>query len=152
MSSELFGVLNTMADQIREMRLKIAALQLKEQPFYVWKTWTPFFTGWAAGSVAGDFRYCVIEKTVFFVVAMTAGNSNSNVARVTAPVISKTFAGAVYSGSCGWAMDDGVTQSLPSRWIVIGNIIQFNKTLTGPHGWTATGVKRVYAEGFYEID
>lgn len=111
-----------------------------------WQDWTPSaVTGWSSRVLVT--RYMLIGKTCFFYIQVTSGTSNS-----TSTVIALPFTPAyATNGTNGFAVNNGTQLTVASRWRVQtnGTITFYTNMYEG--AWTATGDKRVYATGFYEV-
>ena len=112
-----------------------------------WQDWTPSeVTGWSKSVLVT--RYMLIRKTCFFYIQVTSGTSNS-----TSTVIALPFTPAyATNGTNGFAVNNGTQLTVASRWRAKtdGNIYFYTNMYEG--AWTASGDKRVYAIGFYEVD
>lgn len=111
-----------------------------------WQDWTPSaVTGWSSRVLVT--RYMLIGKTCFFYIQVTSGTSNS-----TSTVIALPFTPAyATNGTNGFAVNNGTQLTVASRWRAQtnGTITFYTNMYEG--AWTATGDKRVYATGFYEV-
>ena len=112
-----------------------------------WQDWTPSaVTGWSKSVLVT--RYMLIGKTCFFYIQVTSGTSDSTSTEIALPF---TPAYAT-NGTNGFAVNNGTQLTVASRWRVQtnGNITFYTNMYEG--AWTASGDKRVYAIGFYEVD
>ena len=118
-----------------------------------WQDWTPTVTGWAAGTIAGIFRYCKIGNLVNCIIAITAGTSNGVTAVLSLPV-QPAASSNVARGTWGWGQDAGIQVNPAGGWVIgsaDGGTISFFKTSIDGAGWTSSGTKRIYCMFFYEV-
>ena len=84
---------------------------------------------------------------------MSDGVSNATNAEITLPVGMKNN-GVPAVAPVGIAFDDGILVSSTTRWQInhtAPTILEFR--LNGStYGWTASGTKRFFCEGFYEAE
>lgn len=120
--------------------------------FPQWFNWTPTFTGWSSVNTYVA-RYCVVGKMVHFILGMSDGVSNATNAEITLPVGMKNN-GVPAVNTVGIAFDNGILVSSTTRWQInhtAPTILEFR--LNGSNnGWTASGTKRFFCEGFYEAE
>jgi len=117
-----------------------------------WFVWTPTETGWTA-TPTGVFRFHIKGRVVYFNISTTAGTSDSTTTRLSLPVTSANInAGMLYTGACGLCYDNSAALTTPCRWVITNNSanITFYKDMATAT-WTASGTKRVSAQGFYQF-
>jgi hypothetical protein len=121
---------------------------------YVGETdWTNYFAtstivGWAAG-IAGTIYYKKIGKTVFVDFALS-GTSNSTTTTFTLPY---NCVAQPFISTWGNAVDNNIQLTSPGQIYMAGsgNIVEVCKTSAYSHtSWTASNVKQVYGQFFYE--
>ena len=120
--------------------------------FAHWFSWVGTFTGWVAGSPSVYItRFSMTGKTVHFYISMSDGTSNANNATLTLPIIMANN-GAPMVAPVGIAFDNGVLITSTVRWQInqtAPSLLAFyvNGSSTG---FTTTGTKRFFCQGFYE--
>ena len=117
--------------------------------FPQWFNHTPTYTGFSADPSDDVFKFCIKGKTCFFYHnEETAGTSNATGFTISLPV---TAALKAY-GLLLLTQDNSSVLTTPGRWeVAIGatTATLYKDTATG--AWTASGTKRAWLSGFYEI-
>ena len=106
-------------------------------------------TGWTV-LPSGIYKFCVIGNVCHYIVHQTDGTSNSTNTSLGIPIIAETTAGK--GGICGYAVDNGVERTAPTKWWINGhdNVANFYTNMLWA-GWTASGTKKLRAMITYEI-
>ena len=130
------------------------AVSYEESPvgFPDWFAWTPTETGWT-DTPTGVYRFNIKGRTVYFNISTTAGTSDTEGAVLTLPLTSANINTAMlYTGACGLCYDNSAALTTPCRWVITNNSanITFYKDMVKAT-WTASGTKRVSAQGFYQF-
>lgn len=137
-----------MANDIADLRRDVEDLKRREIPAGLWKAYTPAgYAGWTA-LPGGTYRYALFGNTVFVAINMTSGTSNGTNAVISLPY---QAAGRTFTGTNGYAVDNGTSLTVASRWNIAANSwsIDFYKDM-GAGAWTASGTKRIYCVAMYE--
>lgn len=146
---KLMATLLKMAKDIADLRRDVDDLRRREIPSGLWKAWVPASqTGWTA-LPSGGYYFVLIGKLVIIRIAMTAGTSNANTARIALPYAAASINAT--TGTNGYATDNGTGLTTASRWDIpaSSSTINFYKDMsTG--AWTASGTKRIYCVAIYE--
>jgi len=135
--------------RINQLEREVERLQRWERPkLGQWTSFTPSYTGWVSGTVAGVFKYSTIGNIVFLFIDMTAGTSNATSAAINLPINAEL--NASYGGALGMAMDNGVVLTQATKWYIGGasQAISFNTDMSNG-AWTASGIKRVRCLAIY---
>lgn len=146
---KLMATLKKMALEIATLRQDVDELQRREIPAGLWKAYTPASqTGWTA-LPTGTYRYAVVGKLVFLVIAVS-GTSNATTTSIALPFAAPDSVGS-RSGATGYAVDNGVALTGASRWAIVqgGGTIDFYSNMA-LGAWTASGTKAVYCTAIYE--
>jgi len=117
-----------------------------------WFDWTPAsYTGWSS-LPTGVYRFAVVGRCVQWYISMSAGTSNATSAQIGLPITAATVTNQYWGAPNAYALDNGSVLTVASRWSIAsaGTVIDFYKDMASAV-WTASGTKRVYAEGWYEI-
>ena len=135
--------------RIKQLEREVERLQRWERPkLGQWTSFTPTYTGWTSGTVAGTFKYSVIGNIVFLLIDMTAGTSNATYANIDLPV--NADLNASYGGTLGLAMDNGTVLTQAARWYIGGTYQEISfRTDMATGAWTASGTKRVRVLAIY---
>lgn len=145
---KLMATLLKMANDIADLRRDVEDLKRREIPAGLWKAYTPAgYAGWTA-LPGGTYRYALFGNTVFVAINMTSGTSNGTNAVISLPY---QAAGRTFTGTNGYAVDNGTSLTVASRWNIAANSwsIDFYKDM-GAGAWTASGTKRIYCVAMYE--
>lgn len=146
---KLMATLKKMALEIATLRQDVDELQRREIPAGLWKAYTPASqTGWTA-LPTGTYRYAVVGKLVFLVIAVS-GTSNATTTSIALPFAAPHSVGT-RSGATGYAVDNDVALTGASRWAIVqgGGTIDFYSNMA-LGAWTASGKKAVYCTAIYE--
>ena len=146
---KLMATLLKMANDIADLRRDVEDLKRREIPAGLWNNYTPASqTGWTA-LPTGTYRYAVVGKLVFLVIAVS-GTSNATTASIALPFAAPSLVGT-RGGATGYAVDNGVALTGASRWAIPqgGGTIDFYSNMAAG-AWTASGTKAVYCTATYE--
>lgn len=146
---KLMATLKKMALAIATLRQDVDELQRREIPAGVWKAWVPsVYTGWSS-LPSGGYYYLCIGNLVVIRIAMTAGTSNTNAARISLPFTAASINAT--TGTNGYATDNGTGLTTASRWDIPASstTINFYKDMVAGT-WTTSGTKRIYCVAMYE--
>ena len=147
---KLMATLKKIALEIAALRRDVEDLKRREIPAGLWQSYTPSSqTGWTA-LPDGIYRYTAIGKLVILRIAMTAGTSNADTAKIALPFTSANVDGSV-GGANAYAIDNGTGLTTMSKWAIAPNstMIDFYKD-AAVGAWTASGTKRIYCVAIYE--
>lgn len=149
MDDKLMATLKKMALEIAALRQDVDELQRREIPAGLWKAWVPsVYTGWSS-LPSGGYYYLCIGKLVVIRIAMTAGTSNTNAARISLPFTAASTNAT--TGTNGYAVDNGTGLTTASRWDIPASSSTINFYTNMVAGaWTASGTKRIYCVAIYE--
>lgn len=130
------------------------AISYEDSPtnFPDWFAWTPTETGWT-DTPTGVYRFNIKGRTVYFNINTTAGTSDTTGAVLTLPLTSANISfNMLYTGACGLCYDNSAALTTACRWVITNNSanITFYKDMATAT-WTASGTKRVSAQGFYQF-
>lgn len=122
--------------------------QVNPQGWPNWFNWTPTLTGFSVAPAGANYQFQIVNGTVFWNFDEgTTGTSDGTTAFTATPPVA-CMAGLAFAGVNGVAVDNNVQLTVPSRWVLSASLITFYTNMsTG--AWTAGGLKRVRAAGFY---
>jgi hypothetical protein len=118
-----------------------------------WFDWVTTFTGFSAVPTSVTFRYTVVGKICYYWFTMGAdGTSNSTSFTITMPFAAKS-GGQSQFGVLPTIVNGSTSGTTPGRFSIASgsNIATLGKDAAG-NTWTASGGKRAFGSGQYEID
>jgi hypothetical protein len=120
----------------------------------VYAAWVPVFTGYGTQPTGVTARYTTIGKFCHWTLYMAdAATSNSVNLTFTLPFNAKASGGVQYATPT-MIMNSGTFVSSPGRITIPSgsNIATVFHTMNAGATWTASGDKRIFGNGCYEID
>lgn len=118
-----------------------------------WQAWTPTsVVGWSTRANE-NYRYCLIGKTCYFAFRVT-GTSNSSATNFKLPFKSKAIAPTFFWNGAVGGQNNGIALATSGRWSIETDkdTLHVWRDWSANTGWTNSGIKLIYATGFYEIE
>lgn len=121
--------------------------------FPIWQDWTTTFVGFSVNPTPYFFRYCLIGKVCHYWFTMSAdGTSNSTSFTMTFPYAAKSGVQNQHQ-LLATVVNNGATSTSAGKLTLIAgsNVMTLTRDAAGT-AWTASGGKRAFGAGSYEID
>lgn len=121
------------------------------QSLGTWKSWTPTFTGFSSDPTSVVFRYVLIGKVCHYWFTMGDGTSNATTFTMTMPFVAASNGQNQFHILSTIVNNGSIPTNAGKIQITVGtNVATLLRDLSGT-AWTASGAKRAFGSGSYEI-